>query len=124
MHRVAETMTLYAKWTPLPATAPTVTGAADLELTYGYTEGSVSVTAAAATDTTYNDLTYQWYSNTTKSNSGGTAIDNAISASYTIPAGKNAGTTEYYYCVVTAKRSDNSQTATTASMRNISSGRH
>jgi hypothetical protein len=43
-------------------------------------------------------LTYQWYSNTTPSNSGGTFLSGAASASYTpVYAG---GTTLYYYCVV------------------------
>ncbi|MBS1684117.1 MAG: T9SS type A sorting domain-containing protein [Bacteroidetes bacterium] len=44
--------------------------------------------------------TYQWYSNTTASNSGGTSISGATSASYSPPT-TSAGTT-YYYCQVTA----------------------
>ena len=109
---VSDSTTLHAKWVAA-ATAPTVsvTGA---DLTFGYTAGSVSVSATAATDTDYN-LTYQWYSNTTNSNSGGTEITGATDASYTIPTGKAADTTEYYYCVVTAVRTDNSQAATTTS---------
>lgn len=99
----------------ISATAPTIsTQPQDLDLTYGYTTGSLSVTAAEATDATY-DLSYQWYSNTMNSNSTGTEISGATTASYTIPTGKNAGTTEYYYCVVTATRTDNSQTATITS---------
>lgn len=43
--------------------------------------------------------TYQWYSNTTSSNSGGTLISGATSATYNPPAAVS-GTT-YYYCVVT-----------------------
>ncbi|MBQ6503365.1 MAG: sortase [Flexilinea sp.] len=54
---------------------------------------------------------FKWYSNTTDSNTGGTKINGAEQASYNIPTGKNAGTTEYYYCVVTATRTDNNQTA-------------
>ena len=100
----------------VPATAPTInTQPQNLNLAYGYTEGNLSVTATATTDTTYGDLTYQWYSNTTNSNTGGVQIVNASDAIYTIPTGKNAGTTEYYYCVVTATRTDNSQTATATS---------
>ena len=110
---ITDDITLTAQWSAIPATAPTVTGAADLELTYGYTEGSVSVTAAAAEGHAITG--YQWYSNTTNSNTGGTVIIGATSESYAIPTGKNAGTTEYYYCVVTAIRSDNSQTATATS---------
>jgi gliding motility-associated-like protein len=45
--------------------------------------------------------TYQWYSNTTNSNTGGTLISGATSASYTPPASlsASAGVT-YYYCVI------------------------
>jgi hypothetical protein len=48
---------------------------------------------------TGDGLTYQWYSNTTASNSGGTAISGATSSSYT-PSTATTGTL-YYYCVVT-----------------------
>ena len=41
---------------------------------------------------------YQWYSNTTSSNSGGIAISGATNSSFT-PLTTNAGTL-YYYCVV------------------------
>ncbi len=58
------------------------------------TPTNISV-AAAGTGT----LTYQWYSNTSNSNSGGTSIGSATSASYTPPT-STAGTI-YYYCVVT-----------------------
>ncbi|MBK7710040.1 MAG: hypothetical protein IPJ37_02995 [Bacteroidales bacterium] len=53
---------------------------------------TLSVTSAGATD-------YQWYSNGSQSNSGGTPIAGAISGSYT-PLTTTPGTT-YYYCVVT-----------------------
>lgn len=44
--------------------------------------------------------TYQWYSNTGNSNSGGTLISSATSSSYTPPSAiANVGTT-YYYCIV------------------------
>ncbi len=44
-------------------------------------------------------FTYQWYSNTSASNSGGTAVSGATSASFTPPS-TSAGTL-YYYAVVT-----------------------
>ncbi len=44
-------------------------------------------------------LTYQWYSNSTSSNTGGTLIANATSSSFTPPTNQ-IGTT-YYYVVVT-----------------------
>ena len=51
---------------------------------------SVSATGASS---------YQWYQNTTASNSGGTLLTGATSATYT-PLSTTTGTT-YYYCVVT-----------------------
>lgn len=55
---------------------------------------AMSVTAAGT-----GTLTYQWYSNTSSSNSGGTLITGATSASYT-PLSTTNGTL-YYYCIVT-----------------------
>ena len=107
-------VTVNATFQPIPATAPTiVTQLGDLSLTYGYTTGNVLSVAASAAEG--HTISYQWYSNTSASNTGGTAIDDATEESYTVPTGKAAGTTEYYYCVVTAARTDNSQTAETAS---------
>ena len=44
-------------------------------------------------------ISYQWYSNTTASTSGGTPITGATSTTYTVPTATN-GTT-FYYCVAT-----------------------
>lgn len=57
-------------------------------------------------------LSYQWYENTTNSNTGGNPISGATAASYT-PTLSNTGTT-YYYCVVTATK-DGSETLTATS---------
>ncbi|UPT69903.1 MAG: PKD domain-containing protein [Flavobacterium sp. JAD_PAG50586_2] len=43
--------------------------------------------------------TYQWYSNSNNSNTGGTAISGAVGATYSPPS-STAGTI-YYYCVIT-----------------------
>ena len=53
---------------------------------------NVSVTASGST------LTYQWYSNTTNSNSGGSLIIGATLATYS-PTSNLVGT-KYYYCLV------------------------
>ena len=53
----------------------------------------ISVTPSGGSGT----FSYQWYSNSANSNSGGTPIPGAISSSYTPTAGS---TTTYYYCVV------------------------
>ena len=95
----------------LPATAPTVNSVTGTTLVKGYTTGSVSV---SATEPTGHTRSYQWYSNTTDSNEGGTKIEGATSAKYNIETGKDTGT-YYYYCVVTATRTDNSQTASVTS---------
>lgn len=107
----ATDVTVTATQTAISATAPTIlTQPSDLSLTYGYNSDNVlSISASAAEGHT---LSYQWYSNSSNSTSGGTAINEATENSYTVPTGMSVGTT-YYYCVVTATRSDNSQTATT-----------
>ena len=97
------------------ADAPKITAQpADLPLIYGYESGNtLSVTATASEGHTISG--YQWYSNTSADNTSGTAIAEATGSSYTVPAGKNAGTTEYYYCVVTAERTDIQKTAAAVS---------
>lgn len=56
-------------------------------------------------------LSYQWYKNTTNSNTGGTVISGATAASYTPTLPSTAGTT-YYYCIVTATNGTETLTAT------------
>lgn len=58
-------------------------------------------------------LSYQWYKNTTNSNTGGTVISRATTNSYTPTLSSTAGTT-YYYCVVTATK-EGSETLTATS---------
>ena len=107
---VSESFTLTAGWEAIPATAPTIsTQPGNKELAYGYTSGNVL--SVNATTTNPHVLSYQWYKNTTASNEGGEAITGATTKDYTIPTGKNVGTTEYYYCMVTATRSDNNESA-------------
>ena len=108
----ATDVTVTATQTAIPATAPSITAQpAGLSLSYGYPSGStLSVTASAADG---HALSYQWYSSSSPSASG-TAISGATAASYDVPTGLSVGST-YYYCVVTATRSDNSETATATS---------
>jgi uncharacterized protein (TIGR02145 family) len=66
--------------------------------TAALTEGSIAADVkltVAATVTEGATLAYQWYTNTTASTEGGTAIDGATAASYTLPADLAAGA--YYY---------------------------
>jgi len=73
------------------------------------------VLSVAALDIEGQTLSYQWCQNTTYTNTGGTAIEGATAASYTIPTGRPSGTKEYYYCVVTATKTDDGTTASTVS---------
>ncbi len=108
----ATAVTVTAILEKIVATAPSITAQpAGLSLSYGYPSGStLSVTASAADG---HALSYQWYSSSSSSASG-TAISGATAASYDVPTGLSVGST-YYYCVVTATRSDNSETATATS---------
>ena len=65
-------------------------------VTQGSISGSLSVTVNVTEGTA---LTYQWYSSTRSSNTGGTAISGATSTSFTIPTDLQTGK-HYYYCVV------------------------
>ncbi|MGG4146051.1 S-layer homology domain-containing protein [Paenibacillus algorifonticola] len=79
------------------AEAPSISGQpADQTANVGDTSPTLSVTATVSDG---GMLSYQWYSNTTDSNSGGTLIDDATNATYAVPTA-SAGTT-YYYVVVT-----------------------
>ncbi len=70
----------------------------DATVTAGAISGSLHVTAAASDGST---LSYQWYGNTTDSNTGGTLVSGATSASLTLPTDLTEGS-YYYYCVVSA----------------------
>ena len=61
----------------------------------GTPNAGISIVAESSDDSA---LSYQWYSNTTNSNSDGTLISGATSRTYTVPTTTNG--TYYYYCVV------------------------
>ena len=67
-------------------------------VTAGSITGSLTVAASVTSSAT---LTYQWYSNTSNSNSGGSAVSGATSTSFTIPSTLSAGS-YYYFCEVSA----------------------
>ncbi|MEI7026997.1 S-layer homology domain-containing protein [Paenibacillus sp. y28] len=79
------------------AEAPSIgTEPADQTVNVGDTSPALSVVATVSDG---GERSYQWYSSTADSNSGGTLIDDATSATYAAPTA-SAGTT-YYYVVVT-----------------------
>jgi hypothetical protein len=59
-------------------------------------------------------LTYQWYSNTTNSISGGTAITGATSATFTAPTATAA--TTYYYVIVSSSCNSVTETSTVSTV--------
>jgi len=85
---------------PPPMESPvieiTLQPTATINVTVSNITGTLSVEATATGGVKLN---YQWYSNTTNSYSGSTAIAGATSAGYKIPATLAAGT-YYYYCEV------------------------
>ena len=88
-----------------------------------YQNSSSSITVAAYIDS--GALTYQWYSNTTGLNSGGTPVGSS-SSSPTLPLNTSTAGTSYYYCVVTntdyAAPGIKTATATSRAARVIVSG--
>ncbi len=78
--------------------------------TSGQTLCQNSTATALSIGAVGTNLSYQWYSNTTNSNSGGTLISGATASSYT-PSTATAGTT-YYYVVVSGSCSPASVTST------------
>ena len=100
--------TLFAHWA---LTAPNVTAGKDLSLSYGYKDGSISVTAEAAEGSKIS--AYQWYT-CDENGENAAAIEGATGESYAIETGKSAGT-YYYFCEVTAKHSENDDTSTARS---------
>lgn len=79
------------------AVMPNITGQPQgASYAQGATAAALTVTASVSDSGTRS---YQWYSNTVNSNSGGTAISGATSATYTPPT--TTASTVYYYVVVT-----------------------
>ena len=59
-----------------------------------------------ASSNTSNPVTYQWYKNTTDSNTSGTKINAETSASFDIPTDLLADT-YYYYCTLSSSGATN-----------------
>ena len=90
------------------AHTPVISAVEGATLEHGYRSGGPSVTAVADEG---HVLSYQWYFNSVASNEGGVLLEGATGASYTVPQKMALGNTVYYYCVVTATRTDNGKTA-------------
>ena len=66
-------------------------------------QGGTATLAIAASGA--GTLSYQWYSNSSDSNSGGSIITNATGSSFTVPT--SAVGTRYYYCIVSMEYNSN-----------------
>ena len=93
-------------------TGPSISISTQPESTDYVTGATVKPLTVVATLDGYT-LSYQWYKNTTNSNTGGTEISGATTNIYTPTLPSTAGTT-YYYCVVTATK-EGSETLTATS---------
>lgn len=66
-------------------------------------EGSISESLSISVEVTpEEDINYQWYSNTTNSNTDGSLIADATSDEFSIPTDLSEGT-YYYYCIASSK---------------------
>ena len=93
-------------YTPAITTQPTAVSV--------YTDSSAKFTIAAVGKGT---LSYQWFSNTTKSTTGASLISGAASTTYSAPT-ETEGTT-YYYCIVTNTVTLDSGTNTYTATSNV-----
>jgi gliding motility-associated-like protein len=75
--------------------APTITQPTSSTVCQGGSPTPLSITVSGATGIP----TYQWYSNTSNLNTGGTLLPTETNATYT-PSAATVGTT-YYYCIIT-----------------------
>ena len=81
-----------------PVITITTQPAATTTVTAGSITGSLTVAASVTEGAT---LSYQWYSNTQNSATGGTSVAGAASATFAIPT-SHAPSTYYYFCEVSA----------------------
>ncbi|MGN0306916.1 MAG: hypothetical protein ACI4DN_01740, partial [Lachnospiraceae bacterium] len=92
--------------------APTITQqpAATASYTKGGNAAAIEVKASV---TGTGQLSYQWYKNSTNSNSGGTLIANEVASTFTPPT--DTVGTSWYYCVVTNTDTATGKTASISS---------
>jgi len=101
-------MTLFAKWAPkaISAQMPNIT-AHPLSKNYLPNAALIDTLSVTANVTDGGTLTYQWFRNTSNSNSGGTEITGETSSFYQPPTSSIDPSIFYYYVVVTNTITDN-----------------
>jgi hypothetical protein len=122
--RCASSPDSYSPWSSVASFATVDCSAFSLSTQPSATTQNVCLNAGATTLTVAatggSGYTYQWYSNTTATASGGTLLSGANAASYT-PVTTAAGTL-YYYCVVSSAAPVCSVTSTVSGGVIVSSG--
>ena len=95
---------------------------AELNVSASMAQGSVYVLDGTADSPDGGEITYQWYSNNVASNGGGTAIEGATEATYTVDTSETGF--KYYYVVASNNHGDsyNMATSQAAEMEVIKSG--
>jgi O-glycosyl hydrolase len=81
---------------------------------------TVAPLTVAGVSTDAGDISYQWYSNTANSNTGGTSISGATNASYTPSISTSKAANMFYYAVVTNTNNNvtsNNKTVSATSMQ-------
>jgi len=107
------------------ATTKNVSASGTVNAVTSITTHPVNRTVSETNNTTFSvsasgvGLSYQWYSNTTNSNSGGTLIGSATSSSYT--TSQSVAGTYYYYAIVTGTCSSATSNAATLTVVSASS---
>ena len=96
------------------AQAPTISSQSGNATVNFNASHSLSVTANSPDED--GNLTYQWYSNTSASNNGGSPIGSAVSTTYNPPTGTSG--TFYYYVVITNTIPDNGDGGNKATTKN------
>jgi phi13 family phage major tail protein len=90
----------------VPGAAPVITILSQTE-EITVTEGNITEEIEVEAVVTGSvDLSYQWYSNLTATNSDGTLIVDATTANFTIPTDLTADS-YYYYCIISAEGAEN-----------------
>ncbi|MBQ9972177.1 MAG: S-layer homology domain-containing protein [Firmicutes bacterium] len=105
-------ITLYAKWTAIPAEAPTIETQPqgfyeENALVYGNINNQLSVTSSIGSG---YEVTYKWYKNTENSTETAIEVAGGTSANLVIDSNLDAGD-YYYYCEITVTRTDNGESA-------------
>jgi formylglycine-generating enzyme required for sulfatase activity len=96
LYTINSNVTLFAQWTATVSTTPVITITTQPP-SRTVTAGSISENLSVSASVTQGAiLSYQWFSNTTNSNVGGTAISGATSANFNIPTTLTAGTYHYF----------------------------